>query len=228
MYHYFLSAQLYIISFLFSFYLSSILIKNKYTNQDTSEDDRLEQEMIEHCKNYMFQYKYMDELEELDICFNSVVNKDNITTLEIPFLNNKIVMFYDTERKAFCYYTKSDVIYKYLNVACRKYVIEHNCRALYKDQSYDNTLNDNTLNDNNTNDNTNDNNQLSLPILKNVKKLFATSLFVKKTEKPLLVKNVNKFILVGSLEDYEKTLLSNNLNVKNISFSEYLSLQSNK
>jgi hypothetical protein len=56
--------------------------------------------------------------------------------------------------------------------------------------------------------------------------LFVNSLFVKKNEKTLLVKNVNKVISVGSIEEYEKSLLANNLNVKNISFSDYLLLNS--
>jgi len=199
MYQYFLSAQLYIISILFSFYLSSILLKNKYINQDTSEFDRLEEEMITHCNNYMFQFKYINELAELDICFNNVVKKENITTLEIPFLNNKIIMFYDTEKCAFCYYTRGDVIYKYLNVACRKYAIDHNCRHLYLESD----ISQETKQPNNT---------------------FSNNLFVKKQERILLVKNTNKFILVGSLEEYEKTLLVNNLNVKNVSFSEYIKM----
>ena len=212
MYHYILSAQLYILSFLFSFYLSSLLITNKYANVDTSDTDKLEQEMIMHCNNYMFQFKYLDELNEVDICFNNVVKKENTTTLEIPFLNNRIIMFYDTDRGAFCYYTKSDVIYKYLNVACRKYVIEHNCRHLYLE--LDTTTKDTML----TKD-TESNKMKS-------SNLFVNSLFVKKNEKTLLVKNVNKFISVGSIEEYEKALLANNLNVKNISFSDYLLLNS--
>lgn len=204
MYQYVLSFQLFIISFLFSYYLSFRLTTNE--NQDTTEPDKLEQEMIEHCKNYMFQFKYLDELEKLDICYNNVVNKENITTLEIPFLNNKVVMFYDIERGAFCYYTKSDVIYKYLNVACRKYIVEHNCRHLYLDMESKEIKPEPVI-----------------PI-KPINNLFVNSFFVKKTEKTLLVKNVNKFILVGSLEDYEKTLLSK-VSVKNVSFSDYLTLQ---
>jgi hypothetical protein len=206
MYQSVLSFQLFIISFLFSYYLSFRLITNKYANKDTTEPDKLEQEMIEHCKNYMFQFKYLDELEDLDICYNNVVNKENTTTLEIPFLNNKVVMFYDTERGAFCYYTKSDVIYKYLNVVCRKYVIDHNCRHLYLDMQSKEIKTEPVI-----------------PI-KPINNLFVNSFFVKKTEKTLLVKNVNKFILVGSLEDYEKTLLSK-VSVKNVSFSDYLTFQ---
>lgn len=211
MYHYVLSFQLYILSFLFSFYLSSLLITNKYANQDTTEPDKLEQEMIEHCNNYMFQFKYLEELEALDICYNNVVNKENTTTLEIPFLNNKVVMFYDTERSAFCYYTKGDVIYKYLNVACRKYVIEHNCRHLYLDMDTKEVNVEPVA-------------SINVAPIKSINNLFVNSLFVKKPEKTLLVKNVNKFISVGSLEDYEKTLLSK-VNVKNVSFSDYLILQ---
>jgi hypothetical protein len=218
MYHYFLNFQLYLLSILFSFYLSSILIKNKYINDDTSEMDKLEEEMINHCNNYMFQFKYIDELNELDICCNNVVNKDNITTLEIPFLNNKIIMYYDTDKNAFCYYTKGDVIYKYLNVACRKYVIEHNCRHLYLDIP---TNNDATNNDTVNNDEVDSSsNLINTPLLKS--KLFVNTLFVKKNEKQLYTKNINKFILLGSIEEYEKKLLNNKINVKNVSFSDYL------
>jgi hypothetical protein len=206
MYHYVLSFQLYILSFLFSFYLSSLLITNKYANQDTTEPDKLEQEMIEHCNNYMFQFKYLEELETLDICYNNVVNKENTTTLEIPFLNNKVVMFYDTERSTVCYYTKGEVIYKYLNVACRKYVIENNCRHLYLDMESKEV------------------NVEHVAPIKPINNLFVNSLFVKKPQKTLLVKNVNKFISVGSLEEYEKSLLSK-IGVKNVSFSDYLILQ---
>ena len=226
MYHYILSAQLYILSFLFSFYLSSLLITNKYANVDTSDTDKLEQEMITHCNNYMFQFKYLDELNEVDICFNNVVKKENTTTLEIPFLNNKIIMFYDTERGAFCYYTKGDVIYKYLNVACRKYVIEHNCRHLYLE--LDRLHSDTVTKDTDLTKDTNKDTTIKDTESNKMKSsnLFVNSLFVKKNEKTLLVKNVNKFISVGSIEEYEKSLLANNLNVKNISFSDYLLLNS--
>jgi hypothetical protein len=128
-------------------------------------------------------------------------------------------MFYDPDRGAFCYYAKSDVIYKYLNVACRKYVIEHNCRHLYLESDNKDTLLKDTalLKDTEITKGT-DSNKLKSS------NLFVNSLFVKKNEKPLLVKNVNKFISVGSIEEYEKSLLANNLNVKNISFSDYLLL----
>lgn len=218
MYHYFLNAQLYIISLLFSFYLSSVLIKNKYINNDTTEDDLLEKKMIENSKIYLFQFNYLDELENLDNSYTEI-NKNNITTLEIPFLNNKIIMFYDTDKKAFCYYTKGDVIYKYLNVACRKYVIEHNCKYLYlSDDNSESDIETKDTEPKNTEPKDTEHN-------KGIKNMFLNNCFIKKVEKKLLTKKTNKFISCGSLEDYEKTLITNT-NPKNISIQEYLSMNS--
>jgi hypothetical protein len=201
MYHYLLNVQLYIISFLFSFYLSSIIVKNKYIDYDTKVDDELEEKMIENSKIFMFEYKYLDELEELTDNNDFVIDKSNITTLEIPFLNNKIIMYYDTDKDAFCYYTKGDVIYKYLNVACRKYVIEHNCKKLYNVMEH------------------------TKPIITNKVSFETNTFFVKKTEKinNELIKNINKFILVGSLEDYENSLVTTTY--KELSYKDYLIIQ---
>ena len=202
MYHYLLNVQLYIVSFLFSFYLSSIIIKNKYINYDTTKDDELEEKMIENSKMFLFEYNYLDELEELELT-DTIIDKNNTTTLDIPFLNNKIIMYYDIDKEAFCYYTKGDVIYKYLNVACRKYVIEYNCKHLYKVTENTKIIKDIVSNQINNN------------------------IFIKKIEKTNseLIKNINKFILVGSLEDYEKSLIVSPT-PKELSYSDYLNIQS--
>jgi hypothetical protein len=122
------------------------------------------------------EYEYVEELEEL-IASNeeeSPVSKDNVVTVDI--INNTVVMFYDPEREAFCYYTKGDVIHKYLNAVCRKYVIEFNCPSLYKDESAHLVT----------------------------KESFGNELFVKKVERSLIEKNINKFILCGTLDEYYK------------------------
>jgi hypothetical protein len=203
MYEYFLSLQVYVIGLLFGFYISSVCVKNKYINNDTTEYDKLEEQMIENCKNYMFQFKYIDELNNMDSSMiNIIIDKSIVTTLEIPFLNNTIIMFYDTDRGAFCYYTKGDVIYKYLNVACRKYVIENNCKNLYLETEPSKLMN-------------------------NISTLFNNNLFVKKQDKQLLNKNINKFILCGSLEEYNKIKTSNKNTVNNINIKDFLILSKN-
>jgi len=185
---------------LFGFYLSSILVKNKYTNYDTQIDDDLEKRMIENSKIFLFEFNYLDELEQMSQNNDAIINKSNITILEIPFLNNKVVMYYDVDKEAFCYYTKGDVIYKYLLVACRKYVIEHNCKHLYL-------------------------NLESSKLLKEESTL-TTNTFIKKNEKSELKKNINKFILVGSLDDYEKSIIPKPVH-KEISYKDFLNMQNN-
>ena len=195
MYHYIDYFLLYVFGISVGLYITALVLPNK--KYDMSEEIELEKEMIEHSKKYMFEQLYIDELNQLEDCSSSTIDKNNVTTLDIPFLNNKIIMYYDND--AFYYYTKGDVIYKYLNVACRKYVIEYNCKNLYADDTIS------TLVENSNADSNADNN-----------------LFIKKVEKSLLYKKCNKFILRGSLEDYEKTLLATR-EEKPIDIIEFLS-----
>jgi hypothetical protein len=182
---------LYMFSISVGLYITTLLLPNK--QYDMSEEIELEKEMIEHCKQIMFEQMYIDEINELEDCSSSIIDKNNIVTLDIPFLNNTIIMYYDND--AFYYYTKGDIIYKYLNVACRKYVIEYNCKHLYVDDDSSKLIE--TIDTDNNN------------------------IFIKKIEKPMLYKKCNKFILRGSLEDYEKTLITNNEN--DIDIIEFLS-----
>jgi hypothetical protein len=122
------------------------------------------------------EYEYVEELEDLinSNVEESPVSKENVVTVDI--INNKVIMYYDPEREAFCYYTKGDIIHKYLNAVCRKYVIEFNCPSLYKDESSHTVTTER----------------------------FGNELFVKKVEKTLIEKNINKFILCGTLDEYNK------------------------
>lgn len=182
MYHYIDYFLLYVFSISVGLYITALVLPNKKYDISEELEIELEKEMIEHSKKYMFEQLYIDEITQLEDCSSSnIIDKNNVTTLEIPFLNNKIIMYYDND--AFYYYTKGDVIYKYLNVACRKYVIEYKCKHLYADDTIS-TLVEHTIND------------------------ATNNLFIKKVEKQMLYKKCNKFILRGSLEDYEKTLLT--------------------
>ena len=156
----------------------------------------LKHDEIENESDILFEYEYVDELEELidSKKEESPVIKTNITTLDIDILNNKVIMYYDVEREAFCYYTKGDIIYKYLNVVCRKYVIDYNCPSLYHE----------------------DTSRMSVP-----EQTSEQTLFVKKVERPVLNKNINKFILCGSLEDYKNT--QSKPVEKDITFLDYMS-----
>jgi hypothetical protein len=131
---------------------------------------------IEMLDEILPEYEYVEELEELidSNAEESPVSKDNVVKVDI--INNTVIMFYDPEKEAFCYYTKGDVIHKYLNAVCRKYVIDFNCPSLYKDEASH--------------------------IVKTEK--FGNALFVNKVERTTLEKNINKFILCGTLDEYYK------------------------
>lgn len=178
---YLISLLLHLISMVGGFYIATLMLPN-YNKLNMNEEELLEEEMIEHCKRHMFTNMYLDELEVLEDSDSSkCINKKDVITLDIPFLNNTIIMFYDSDKEAFCYYTKGDVIYKYLNVACRKYVIEYKCKHLYSEGESQ--------------------------IVKTLDTIKENSMFVKKVERQLLHKETNKFILCGSLEDYYKSLI---------------------
>jgi len=122
------------------------------------------------------EYEYVEELEELieSNIEELPVSKDNVVKVDI--VNNTVIMYYDPEREAFCYYTKGDVIHKYLNAVCRKYVIDFKCPSLYNDE---------------------DSHVITT-------EKFGNQFFVKRVERTLLEKKINKFILCGTLDDYNK------------------------
>ncbi len=171
----------------------------KHILYNCEEDDLLEKEMIEQCKLYMIEEMYLDEIEQFTDT-SGIIDKNNTITFE--YLNNKIVMFYDPEKEMFCYYSKSDPIYKYLNVACRKYILEYKCKHLYTTQDTS----------------------------KIIKKESVTShnLFVNKVEPSLLEKKINKFLYCGNLEEYEKINQTNiqSNNYKDIDILQFISSSS--
>jgi len=122
------------------------------------------------------EYEYVEELEKLmeSGTEESPISKDNV--IKVDIINNTVVMYYDPEKEAFCYYTRGDVIHKYLNAVCRKYVIDFNCPSLYKEDTSH--------------------------IIKT--ETFGNELFVKKVERTMMEKSINKFILCGTLDDYYK------------------------
>ena len=149
-------------------------------------------------KEILFEYEYVEELENLLISNveESPIDISNVTVLDMPHLNNTIIMYYDPNRDAFCYYTRGDVIYKYLNVACRKYVVQYNCPSLYREEE----------------------SHINIPEKQNEN--HEESIFMKKVEKPTFEKNINKFILCGSLDDYNKVIPEEN----DINILDYLNL----
>ena len=228
---------IYSTSFALSFLFSGFF-RNDLTVQEIEEEEEEERKMIQHLDELNFEYKYLDEYEELkkihenkmQYTINTETNvesnvetntesnatqdkqtldekalievendldKDKFknlkeTTLEIPFLKVKIIMYYEND--TFYYYCNTDVVYKYLNVVCRKFVIENDVPELYveKTESYE------------------------------VKtEGVSSALFVTKSDSVLLEKKMNKFIRVGSIYDYDLKHIKKN--IKEINVMDFLS-----
>ena len=192
MIHYIATYALYGLSIIASFLFTGFMIRPLSLRelQDDEEEDKMAKKRIEE-EN--FEYKYLDEyenLEERELSDTEVLElKNKETTLEIPFLKATIIMFYD---ESFKYYSNTDVIYKYLNVACRKFVIEHNVKKLYLDGNVEEVTKDSVK----------------------------SELFVTKAETKTLERKINNFIRVGSIYDYKD---KNNIKlVKEIDILDFL------
>lgn len=192
------ASTLYIIGISLGMYFAGFTYK-QLTHEELEEEKQKEQEMLKNMEILNFPHLYEDEIHEYDD-FSKEYNKESLKDIiiehEVPL--NSVIMYYDHTTDAFCYYTKKgDVVYKYLNVVCRKYVIDNNCKELYKE---------------------------GIKYIEEKEPILAIeNCFFHKKEKKNKVKEskiTNKFIRMGSFEDYyTKKIPSSN----HLSFTEYFS-----
>jgi len=80
-----------------------------------------------------FDSKYLKEYNELE---DTAIDSSEISTNSNKIIKEKtpdglVYLGYDSKKEAFFYYSDfKDVAYNYLEVCARKFVIEHNCKAL--------------------------------------------------------------------------------------------------
>ena len=122
--------------------------------------------------------------------------KEKVLTYELPSLKYRVIMYYDSENDAFCYYSNMDIIYKYLDIFCRKYVLDFNCKQIYR-------FSEETK-------------------VTEKKKVEQQGPFITKVERLLLEKDTNRFIYKGKLDEYDK---KEQLVPREITFQEFLVLQ---
>ncbi len=183
--------MLYSFSMVFSFMFAGLFIR-PLSLKELEEDAEEERLALKRFDEQNFEYKYLDEyeqLEEKEINFDLLKEKE--TKLEIPFLKATIIMFHDD---GFKYYSNTDVIHNYLNVVCRKFVIEHDVKKLYIDGKVEEVIQKEVKSD--------------------------SDLFVSKAETTTLERKCNQFIRIGSIYDYND---KNNIKlVKEIDILDFL------
>lgn len=188
----FVASALYLVGITFGLYFAGYTCK-ELTHEELAEENRKEQKMIELMELLNFPHLYEDELKE---AINDY-DKEQLPIIEFEVPLNRVLMYYDHKKETFCYYTKhGDVAYKYLNVVCRKFVIDNKCKELYKE---------------------------GIEQLEEPKEIIMDECFTKKRKKPAILKTkiINKFIRMGTYEDYyesKKVVPKNTL-----SFMDYFS-----
>ena len=96
-------------------------------------DDTKEEE--EPPKPIIFEEKYKEEYkkaEEFELNQERLEQLKNSILIETTPLGN-VVMYYDSSRETFIYYSDSTIPYRYLEVVARKYVVTNRCKKLYVD-----------------------------------------------------------------------------------------------
>jgi len=220
-----------IITIIFSFIFSGFFVK-RLSIFEIDEEEKKEKEMIQYINKLDFEYKYLDEIELLEdiVLEESYIKELENIKMEFEVPNNKLIIFY--KDSTFMYYTEfGDIIYKYLNVACRKYVIDNNCLQIYnydkvdnKDNKVDNKDNkvDNKDNKVDNKDNKVDNKDNKVDNKDNkVDNKVENNLFVKKKiiKKESIEKKINKTRWLGTFCD-----MKNENKVNNLSFIDFLKL----
>jgi hypothetical protein len=138
-------------------------------------DEKAGIELDEHFDHLFLSYKFVDEVEDAPMSELTPEElkdlRDKQLNYEIPFLKQPILMYYDHEKESFCYYAQTAIIYKYLMVVARKYVLEFNCKQIFKEM---------------------------VPSMKKEEKTVHFSAFVAKPGKVLLEKDMNRFHYLGN------------------------------
>jgi len=162
----------YLVGLGLGFMMVPLFIRQKLVSESESKriDDFYDELFIE--------YKFIQELEDAPMSTLTLEEltalKHEVTYYEIPRLHYKVHMFYDVEKLAFCYFSANELSYKYADIVCRHYVLEHKCKQVYlfPEESVETET----------------------------KEVEQTGPFVTKKERSFLKKELNKFIYMGKHE----------------------------
>ena len=199
---------LYSSGFFISFLFTGVLIYNRkgLTKKQLEIEEEYEKQMIKRVELELFEELYIEEFDNLytielsDDFKNSLKEK----TIEIDVPNNKILMYYDNSIETFCYYTqKSDVLYKYLVVSSRKYVIDYNCKKLHYHISKETDISGEDIYQE----------DVSFNIIENC---FSKAIYKSKKKE----NKTNKYIKLGIIDDYNKSIKIDK-EYKHINFLDY-------
>uniref|UniRef100_A0A6C0ESX8 Uncharacterized protein n=1 Tax=viral metagenome TaxID=1070528 RepID=A0A6C0ESX8_9ZZZZ len=176
----------------FSLFMTYNFIKFM-SNEDLLEEEEKERGMIEFYDNLLVETKFIDEFNSLLPNPDLVLSDLKETHMEFPHLNVKVIMYYD---EGFYYYSTTDLVHKYLNTVCRKFVIENNAKQLYQES-----------------------------FCETIEPSVSSNLFITKQESIVQEKKINNFIRKGSINDYESLKNKNKKEIKPIDITDFLKMR---
>ena len=108
--------------------------------QDLEAATETEQEFEE-----LYQSEF-DEMENSELPSSEIISSSFVSNLKTPL--GEVIMKYDTETKAFQYYTDArNIPVRFLNVCARHFVVVNECKALYEQEEQIETENNNSEQD---------------------------------------------------------------------------------
>ena len=105
--------------------------KKEEINKQTTKRDELNK-LLETTEGHANLKKEAEEHATSFIIKKRLENLENSLVIEKTPIGN-VLMIYNASRESFKYYSDCNVPYRYLEVACRKYVKTFNCRPIYVD-----------------------------------------------------------------------------------------------
>ena len=169
------SFGLYSIGIFLGFILVPFVVRKRLLNEEEGKDlDKTYDQLFLSCK-------FVDEVEEApesNLTEEELEGlRDKVLHYEIPYIGQKVIMFYDHKKGGFSYYANSGIIYKYLNVAARRYVLDYGCKQIFKEM---------------------------VPSTKKEEKTMNFGNFVSKAGKTFLEKDMNHYHYLGTFQEFEK------------------------
>jgi hypothetical protein len=202
MYEYVLSTLL--ISFsIFTGFLLVGYVRPKDMNEEEAK------KFDEYTDQCLYEYSFLEELDntpDSNLTIEQLNDlKNDILKMDLLYINQPIIMYYNNVNNSFSYYSNTDIQYKYLDIASRNYVIQKNCKQIYNKIKESEII-------------------MNKPQSDASKML--NELFIKqqnKNNKKIIDKKMNKFIRVGSIYEYDYEKIKAPLEPsKNINILDYL------
>jgi hypothetical protein len=118
-------------------FYNNLFRENK--NQEYDDNSDLEKEENKQKQKQKPEIKYEDKYKDKIALLESFeLSKERLDELKFAIIMEttplgNVILYYDNNREVFTYYSDSSIPYRFLETCARKYVVFHNCKAIFVD-----------------------------------------------------------------------------------------------